>query len=118
MRVVIDLDGTICELKRPDQSYADVKVLPGAITKLKGIKAAGHTIIIQTARGMKTSQANQGKLMARVGKITLDWLAHHHIPYDEIYFCKPYGDLYIDDLACPFTTWKNFSLPKTKNPEK
>jgi len=118
MRVVIDLDGTICELKRSNQSYAEVKLLPGAVKQLRALKAAGHIVIIQTARYMRTSQGNQGKLMAEVGKITLDWLSRHHVPYDEIYFGKPYGDVYIDDLAYHFITWKEFQLPLEKNREQ
>ena len=34
-----------------------------------------------------------------IGKITFDTLDKYDIPYDEIYFGKPYADYYIDDLA-------------------
>ncbi len=42
MKIVIDLDGTICEIKKPDQSYADVLPLPGAVEKIRELRAAGH----------------------------------------------------------------------------
>ncbi len=105
MRIVVDLDGTICSLKAQGQTYADVVPLDGAVAALKQLKAAGHEIIIHTARNMKTCEGNVGKVMANVGKITLDWLDSYQIPYDEIVFGKPNGDIYIDDKALHFLGW-------------
>jgi hypothetical protein len=48
---------------------------------------------------MKTSGSNIGLVNKHVGKITFDTLEKFDIPYDEIYFGKPYADYYIDDLA-------------------
>ena len=48
---------------------------------------------------MKTHNGNVGKLLADIGIITFETLKKFDIPYDEIYFGKPYADLYIDDLA-------------------
>ena len=110
MRIVVDLDGTICELKLPGQTYAEVLPKPGAVDALRGMKEQGHTIIIYTARHMKTCQGNVALVAARVGKITLDWLERYEVPYDEIIFGKPYGDVYIDDLALRFTGWADLRL--------
>ena len=106
MRIMIDIDGTISELKKHGQDYTDLRVNPRAVEKLKELKKAGHYIILQTARHMKTCSGDQGKLMAKIGKKTLDWLEKNEIPYDEIYFGKPYADVYLDDLAHPFTSWE------------
>lgn len=105
MRIVIDLDGTICSLKKEGETYSDVTVLPDALEKLTQLKKDGHYLIIQTARHMKTCGANQGLAIAKIGKITLDWLEKHKIPYDEIFFGKPYADLYIDDMSYVFKGW-------------
>lgn len=110
MRIMIDLDGTIAELKRAGQTYKTVRPNPGAREKLIALKKAGHYIILQTARHMKTCDGDQGKVVAKVGKDTLDWLAEHKIPYDEIYFGKPYADVYLDDLAHTFTNWDTITL--------
>lgn len=107
MRIMIDIDGTITELKKDGQTYATVRMNPGAAEKIRALKAAGHTIILQTARHMKTCGGDQGKVVAKVGKITLDWFEKQEIPYDEIYFGKPYADVYLDDLAHTFTGWDN-----------
>ena len=110
MRIVIDLDGTICELKKSGQSYADVKPLPGVQEKLEKWKAEGHDIVIYTARHMRTCEGNTGKVVARIGSLTLNWLEQHRIPYDEIVFGKPDGDVYIDDKALTFDSWDKLTI--------
>ncbi len=109
MKITIDIDGTISELKKSGQTYSTVRPNTGAIEKIKALKAAGHYIILQTARHMKTTGGNQGQILAKVGKTTLDWLAEYDIPYDEIYFGKPYTDIYLDDRAHQFTDWHSIT---------
>ena len=105
MRIVIDLDGTICPIKQKGESYADLKPFPGAVEKLHALREAGHYLIISTARNMATCDSNLGKVMRNVGKVTLDWLEQYGIPYDEIYFGKPNAEVYIDDRALRFSDW-------------
>ena len=105
MRIVVDLDGVICSIKRPGQPYADVEPLPGAADRIRELRAAGHTIVIVTARHMATCEGNVGRVIQRVGKITLDWLERHGIEYDEIHFGKPNGEVYLEDRAIRFTGW-------------
>jgi len=69
------------------------------------LKNSGHYIILNTARHMKTTEANVGAVIARQGKILLDWLELHSIPFDELLFGKPYADIYIDDNAYRFSSW-------------
>lgn len=109
MRIVIDLDGTICNLKEKHETYSDVLIKPGAAEFIKGLRAAGHYVIIQTARNMATCDSNLGKVVKNVGKITLEWLDLNGVEYDEIYFGKPNAHLYIDDRALRFDDWKNLS---------
>lgn len=109
MRICIDLDGVICQLREPGQAYADIAPVPGAIETIRALRAAGHVVIIHTARHMKTCEGNVGKVLARVGQITLDWLARHEVEYDELYFGKPWADVYIDDNALRFRTWSEIA---------
>ena len=118
MRICIDLDGVICQLRKPGESYADLQPVPGAVDKINALRAAGHTIIICTARHMKTCQGNPGLVVARQGKVTLDWLEKHRIEFDEIHFGKPHAQIYIDDNALRFTDWNEIaadgsSLPRS-----
>lgn len=110
MRIVIDLDGVLCKIKQPGQSYADVEPIPGAAQRLQEFRAAGHTVVIYTARNMATYDGNLGKIMKNVGLITLEWLEKHGMEFDEIYFGKPNGHVYIDDRAVRFQSWENLDL--------
>ncbi len=109
MRIVIDLDGTICPIKKSGETYDELPVLPGAAKRIKELKSDGHYIIIQTARNMATQESNLGRVMKNVGKITLDWLDRNEIDYDEIYFGKPNGHIYIDDRALRFIGWNDIT---------
>jgi len=105
MRIVIDLDGTICSLCKSD-GYAGVKPNPGAADAIKELRAAGHEVIISTARHMKTCDGDRKLVVAKIGQLTIDWLKEHDIQYDEIHFGKQYANAYIDDLAIPFNGWE------------
>lgn len=105
MRIVIDLDGTICPIKNEGESYEDLIPYEGAREKIETLKDKGHYIIISTARNMGTQQSNLGKVLKNIGQITLNWLEKHSIYYDEIYFGKPNGNVYIDDRAMRFKSW-------------
>ncbi len=102
MRIIIDLDGIICPLKLPNQSYQELKPNRKVITLLKRLKREGHFIIISTSRHMRTCNDNVEEVVLKIGKITTDWLRKFDVPYSEIYFGKPHGDIYIDDLALPY----------------
>ena len=109
MKLIIDLDGTICPIRQPHESYAELPLLPGAAEKIRQLRSQGHYVVIQTARNMGTQQSNLGKVMKNIGKITLDWLEKNGVEYDEIYFGKPNGDVYIDDRAFRFQHWEGIS---------
>ena len=104
MRIVFDLDGVICELKKPSQSYADVIPKNDVIEKMREMKEEGHYLIIHTGRHMRTCNGNVSIVIEKIGKITEDWLQKWNVPYDELIFGKPYADIYIDDLGIEFST--------------
>ncbi len=117
MRIVIDIDGTICELKKPGQTYSQVRINPEAAEKIKALKDAGHYIILQTARHMKTCNGDVSLVIQKIGKETEQWLADQGIVYDELHYGKPYADVYIDDLGHRFTGW-NTIKPEHFNSKK
>ena len=57
MRICVDLDGTICTTKTPEQSYEDVTPLPGAVDTLEFLKQRGYYIVIHTARNMRNIES-------------------------------------------------------------
>ena len=109
MRIAVDLDGTICPIKGPGESYEELVPLPGAAERLGELRRAGHYIIIVTARHMRTCESNVGQVVKKIAKVTLDWLERHEIEYDEIYFGKPNADVYIDDRALRFFDWASLT---------
>ena len=60
VRICIDLDGVVCQLRRPNQDYAELEPVPGAPEALRSLRSAGHQIILSTARHMKTCDGNPG----------------------------------------------------------
>lgn len=98
-RYCFDLDNTLVSFPKIEGDYTTVEPIERNVKFLRYLKRLGHEIIIYTARNMKTNNGNIGKTMAKIAKITLDTLEQFNIPYDEIYFGKPYADYYIDDLA-------------------
>lgn len=102
LRICFDLDNTLVTSPVVDKDYTTVLPIKTNIAYLQCLKKLGHTIIIHTARRMKTHCGDVGKIIKDVGKITLDTLDNFEIPYDELYFGKPYADFYIDDKALNF----------------
>jgi len=98
-RFCFDLDNTLVTYPEIKNDYSSVKPIRDNISFLKYLKNIGHTIIIYTARRMKTHNGNVGKVISDIGRITFDTLDKFGIEYDEIYFGKPYAHFYIDDLA-------------------
>ena len=63
MRIVFDLDGVICELKKPNEGYLEVKPNLDVISKMREWKKEGHYLIIHTGRHMRTCDGNVSKVI-------------------------------------------------------
>jgi uncharacterized HAD superfamily protein len=94
MTIMVDLDGVICtEEKTFERGLA--QPIEGAREALQALRAAGHTIIVYTARGWPEY------------RLTREWLDRHGMAYDAIHMGKPVAHLWIDDRALPFNNWKD-----------
>jgi len=94
---VFDLDNTLVTYPVIHGDYSTVKPISKMINLVKKLKENGHYIIIYTARRMKTHAGKVGAVIKDIGRVTLDTLEKFDIPYDELIFGKPLGDIYIDD---------------------
>lgn len=105
MRLIVDLDGTICsEEKTYSRSLA--KPNKGAKETLNSLYNDGHTIIIYSARTWMEYE------------MTADWLKKNGIKYHQLILGKPVGDYWIDDRAIAFSSWEQIAKLLTKNVKK
>lgn len=100
MTFVMDIDGTICPIKRKDQQYIDLVPYPDIVAKMKEYKAGGARIVLYSSRNMNSYNGNIGLINANTAKVLLQWLDKWEIPYDEIFYGKPWPGhrgFYVDD---------------------
>jgi capsule biosynthesis phosphatase len=100
--LVVDIDGTLCDIKTPEQTYAELTPRADMIAKLRQYQQRGYRILLYTSRNMKTHNHNLGLINKHTAPVLLAWLEQWQIPYDEILFGKPWPrskGFYIDDRA-------------------
>jgi hypothetical protein len=107
MRWVFDLDGTLVTPPRVTGDYGTVEPIHKTIRFLQYLYENNHHIIIHTARHMKTCKGNVREVIERVRDITKNTLARFGVPYNELVFGKPYGDVYVDDLSTNPLHWQD-----------
>lgn len=96
MDIIIDLDGTICTEEKTFEHFK-AKPMLGVREALVSLKNKGHKIIIYTGRCWGEYE------------LTKNWLERHEITYDLLILGKPIGDLWIDDRAIKYNTWKDIT---------
>lgn len=97
---VMDVDGTICPIKKKEEKYEDLVPYADVVEKMREYKAAGAKIVLFSSRNMKTYGGNLGLINANTAPILLAWLKKWDIPYDEVLFGKPWpgpNGFYVDD---------------------
>lgn len=102
LRIIFDIDGTICPIKNESERYEDVVPDLEIVAKMREYKAAGAIIVLHTSRNMRTYQGQIGLINANTAKVLLHWLDKWDIPYDEIIYGKPWpghNGFYVDDRA-------------------
>ncbi len=99
-KIIVDLDGTLTMANTND--YKNVLPNEELIRTLKKYKNEGFSIVISTARNMRTYKGNVGKINVHTLPTIIEWLDKHNVPYDEILVGKPWcghEGFYIDDRA-------------------
>ncbi len=113
--IVMDIDGTLCPIKKKDEEYIALQPYPEMVQKLKEYKKLGFYIVLNTARNMRTYSGSLGLINKYTAKVLLEWLEKHDIPYDEIYYGKPWqgkGGFYVDDKTIRPDEFLNLSYEK------
>lgn len=99
-KLIVDLDGTLTLGDNSD--YELVSPNKDIIRTLANYKRDGFSIVIATARNMRTYSGNVGEINVHTLPIIIRWLDKYHVPYDEIIVGKPWcgtDGFYIDDKA-------------------
>jgi hypothetical protein len=91
-----DIDGTLCT--NTEGAYESAEPFLEVIEEVNRLGAAGHAIILYTARGSTTG---------------IDWrpttemqLKAWGVRYDTLVLGKPTADIYVDDKAVNFLDWR------------
>lgn len=101
-RIVVDIDGTICQSKPKGMSYADCAPNSDVIEALRRYRQDGFYVILASSRQMRTHSNNVGKIIAETVPTLVEWLKKHNVPYDELHVGKPwcgFDGFYVDDRA-------------------
>lgn len=100
--LVMDVDGTVCHLLGPGESYPTARPVVDVVDRVRELHAAGWYVIFSTSRRMRTHGGNVGAITAHVVPELAAWLEQHEVPFDEIHVGKPWAGrsgVYVDDRA-------------------
>lgn len=110
-KLVVDLDGTITLGDTSD--YVNVSPNLAVIEQLQHYHQQGFSIVIHTARNMRTYKGNVGEINIHTLPIITAWLDKHKVPYDEVIVGKPWcghEGFYIDDRSIRPSEFASMSL--------
>lgn len=92
MVIAIDFDGVIHDHLHPAAGMVMGPPITGAAEAIAALKQQGHRVVVLTARDRL--------------KPVQEWLDYFHIDVDEVTNLKVAADVYIDDRALRFRSWK------------
>ena len=98
--ICFDFDGTLCSNTSGD--YENAEPFPWAIERVNALAAAGHRIIIFTARGTATGIDWEATTRAQLQR----WGVRH----DALHLGKPSAQVYVDDRAVHTDSWRTSDL--------
>lgn len=110
---IMDIDGTLCPIKKKEERYEDLVPYKDMVEKLKEYQQLGAKIVLFTSRNMNSYQGNMGLINKNTAKILLEWLEKWEIPYDEIIYGKPWPGhkgFYVDDRTVRPEEFLNYSV--------
>lgn len=98
--LIVDIDKTICHKDDKDE-YSDANPDIKVCNALRKANEEGIYIILFTSRNMRSFKGSIGLINKFTAPLLLKWLNDMNIPFDEIYFGKPWGNSvrYIDDKS-------------------
>ena len=96
-RIIMDVDDVISTHRNRDYENA-IPNLP-IIKKMQTLASQGVDFVLFTARGQVSCNGDIKKIEETKGPVLKAWLKKYNVPYSELRFGKPIGDVYVDDAA-------------------
>ncbi len=115
---ILDVDGTLCPIKKPDERYEDLVPYENMCRKLRFYKERGAKIVLFTSRNMNSYNGNIGLINKNTARNLQEWLDRWEIPYDEIIYGKPWPGkkgFYIDDRTVRPDEFLNLDVDKLED---
>ncbi len=107
--LIFDIDGTIC-LGPQNGDYSKCQPIETMCEKIRYEHSKGTYIILFTSRNMRSFNGNIGLINKYTSHTLINWLSKINLPFDEIYFGKPWGKggvNYIDDKFLSIENYLN-----------
>lgn len=98
MTYVFDIDNTLCITNGSD--YENSSPIQERINKVNKLYDEGHTILLQTARGMGRTNNNQQYAIELLYDFTKQQLVSWGVKHHALFLGKAAGDIYVDDKGC------------------
>lgn len=98
--IYVDLDGTLCPVKREGERYEDLSVYTEVAERLARARQEGLRVVVFTARNMRTFGGDISKINVETAPRILEWLRRHDVPFDGLVVGKPWPGprgFYVDD---------------------
>lgn len=103
MRYCFDIDGVICDTE--GTNYQNATPNRQVIDRINALHRAGHTIVLNTARGMGSLDGDIDRVHATWYRFTLHQMRMWGLHFHELVVGKPWADLYVDDKGMAFDDW-------------
>ena len=98
MTYIFDIDNTLCYTNSSD--YENSIPREKRIKKVNALYGEGHTILLQTARGMGRSGNSQAYAYEAFYDFTKQQVTGWGIKHHGLFLGKAAGDIYVDDKGC------------------
>ena len=98
MTYVFDIDNTLCYTS--DSNYEKSIPIKERIEKVNALYDEGHTILLQTARGMGRSGNSQAYAYEAFYEVTKQQMNKWGVKHHGLFLGKAAGDIYVDDKGC------------------
>lgn len=109
MRYCFDIDGVICHTEGLD--YRAARPDPEVIRRINALYDEGHTIVLQTARGMGTLDGDVPRVYDVWYDVTLRQMQDFGLRFHQLFMGKTHADVYVDDKGVAFHQWMEADTP-------